>query len=169
MDAKPLVGILMGSESDKEVMSAAVEQLNAMGIEHDVRVISAHRSPRLAAHYADTAASRGIKVIIAAAGKAAHLAGVVAGHTHLPVIGVPIKTSDLGGMDSLLSTVQMPSGVPVATVAINGSKNAAILAAQIIATSDPVINDTVVSFKKDMEKKIEELSSSGLDYPGAAE
>ncbi len=169
MDTNPLVGILMGSESDKEVMSAAVEQLSAMGIEHDVRVISAHRSPKLAAHYADTAADRGIKVIIAAAGKAAHLAGVVAGHTHLPVIGVPIKTSDLGGMDSLLSTVQMPSGVPVATVAINGAKNAAILAAQIIATSDSSIKDKVIDLKRDMEKKIEEMSSSGLDYPGVAE
>lgn len=127
-----LVGIVMGSESDREVMQAAVKELEERHIKHEVSVISAHRDPDRLAHYAKTAQSRGLKVIIAGAGKAAALPGVVASHTHLPVIGVPIKTSDLGGLDSLLSIVQMPPGVPVACVAINGARNAAILAAQIL-------------------------------------
>jgi phosphoribosylaminoimidazole carboxylase PurE protein len=133
IDMDPVVvGIVMGSESDREVMQAAVEELTERGIKHEVNVLSAHRDPDKVAHYAKTAQQRGIKVIIAGAGKAAALPGVIAAHTELPVIGVPIKTSDLGGLDSLLSIVQMPSGVPVACVAINGARNAAILAARIL-------------------------------------
>ncbi len=132
MADKPLVGVLMGSESDAEVMGDAVKELKSLGIAHEVKVLSAHRDPEGVREYARGAESRGLKVIIAGAGKAAALAGVVASMTDLPVIGVPMRTSDLGGMDSLLSTVQMPSGVPVATVAINGARNAAILAAKIL-------------------------------------
>jgi 5-(carboxyamino)imidazole ribonucleotide mutase len=132
MADEPLVGVLMGSESDAEVMEDAVKELKSLGIEHEVKVLSAHRDPEGVREYALSAESRGLKVIIAGAGKAAALAGVVASMTALPVIGVPMRTSDLGGLDSLLSTVQMPSGVPVATVAINGARNAAILAAKIL-------------------------------------
>jgi 5-(carboxyamino)imidazole ribonucleotide mutase len=128
-----LVGIVMGSESDREVMQAAVKELEERNIKNEVSVISAHRDPEKLAHYAKTAQQRGLKVIIAGAGKAAALPGVIASYTDLPVIGVPIKTSDLGGLDSLLSIVQMPAGVPVACVAINGARNAAILAARILA------------------------------------
>ena len=128
----PLVGILMGSESDAEVMKAASEELTARRISHEVNVLSAHRDPDGVREYSISAEARGIKVLIAGAGKAAALPGVVASFTDLPVIGVPIKTSDLGGLDSLLSIVQMPSGVPVACVAINGARNAAILAAKML-------------------------------------
>ncbi len=126
------VGIVMGSESDREVMNAATKELDERRILYEVNVISAHRDPERVAHYAKTAQSRGLKVIIAGAGKAAALPGVIASYTNIPVIGVPIKTSDLGGLDSLLSIVQMPPGVPVACVAINGARNAAILAARIL-------------------------------------
>jgi 5-(carboxyamino)imidazole ribonucleotide mutase len=132
MADRPLVGVLMGSESDAQVMDEAVKELASLGIAHEVNVLSAHRNPEGVREYALSAESRGLKVIIAGAGKAAALAGVVASMTDLPVIGVPMKTGDLGGLDSLLSTVQMPSGVPVATVAINGARNAAILAAKIL-------------------------------------
>ena len=127
-----LVGIVMGSESDREVMEAACRELDERQIKYELNVLSAHRDPDKVAHYARTAQSRGIKVLIGGAGKAAALPGVLASYTNLPVIGVPIKTSDLGGMDSLLSIVQMPPGVPVACVAINGARNAAILAAKIL-------------------------------------
>lgn len=127
-----MVGIVMGSESDREVMNAACTELESRKISYEINVMSAHRDPDKVAHYSKTAQSRGIKVLIAGAGKAAALPGVVAAHTNLPVIGVPIKTSDLGGLDSLLSIVQMPPGVPVACVAINGARNAAILAAKIL-------------------------------------
>jgi 5-(carboxyamino)imidazole ribonucleotide mutase len=126
------VGIVMGSESDREVMEAAYRELDERKIKYEVNVLSAHRDPDKLAHYAKTAQSRGLKVIIGGAGKAAALPGVIAAYTNLPVIGVPIKTSDLGGLDSLLSIVQMPPGVPVACVAINGARNAAILAAKIL-------------------------------------
>jgi 5-(carboxyamino)imidazole ribonucleotide mutase len=132
MAGGPLVGILMGSQSDSGVMDDAAKELEARGIAHEVNVLSAHRNPEAVREYAMSAESRGLKVIIAGAGKAAALAGVVASMTDLPVIGVPMRTPDLGGLDSLLSTVQMPSGVPVATVAINGARNAAILAAKIL-------------------------------------
>jgi 5-(carboxyamino)imidazole ribonucleotide mutase len=127
-----LVGIVMGSESDRDVMQAAVKELEERHIKHEISVISAHRDPEKVAHYAKTAQQRGLKVIIAGAGKAAALPGVIASYTELPVIGVPIKTGDLGGLDSLLSIVQMPPGVPVACVAINGARNSAILAARIL-------------------------------------
>ena len=127
-----LVGIVMGSESDREVMEKAVVELQERKIKFEINVLSAHRDPDKVAHYAKTAQSRGLKVLIGGAGKAAALPGVLASYTNLPVIGVPIKTSDLGGMDSLLSIVQMPPGVPVACVAINGARNAAILAARIL-------------------------------------
>lgn len=127
-----LVGIVMGSESDREVMEKAATELDERRIKYEVSVLSAHRDPEKVAHYARTAQSRGLKVLIAGAGKAAALPGVIAAYTNLPVIGVPIKTSDLGGLDSLLSIVQMPPGVPVACVAINGARNAAILAAKIL-------------------------------------
>ena len=135
--AAPLVGIVMGSTSDAPVMQGAEEMLDALGVPYETLVASAHRSPDKVAAWAGSAQERGLKVVIAGAGKAAHLAGVVAGHTPLPVIGVPMKTSDLGGMDSLLSTVQMPTGVPVACVAIGGAKNAAILATQILGVGMP--------------------------------
>jgi phosphoribosylaminoimidazole carboxylase PurE protein len=127
-----LVGIVMGSESDREVMQAAAAELEQRRISHEVSVLSAHRTPDKVAEYAKGAQARGLKVIIAGAGKAAALPGVIAAYTNLPVVGVPIKTSDLGGLDSLLSIVQMPPGVPVACVAINGARNAAILAAKIL-------------------------------------
>lgn len=127
-----LVGIVMGSESDREVMQKAAAELDERKIKYEINVLSAHRDPDKVAHYAKTAQSRGIKVLIGGAGKAAALPGVLAAYTNLPVIGVPIKTSDLGGLDSLLSIVQMPPGVPVACVAINGARNAAILAAKIL-------------------------------------
>lgn len=155
----------MGSDSDREVMAAATQQLDELGIPSETRTISAHRSPKLATAFATTAKERGIKVIIAAAGKAAHLAGVMAAHTTLPIIGVPIGGKDTAGMDSLLSTVQMPPGVPVATVAINGSKNAALLAAQIIATSDDGIGAKLSRLKEDMEKTL--MTSSGAGLPHA--
>ena len=127
-----LVGIVMGSESDREVMQKASVELEERKIKYEINVLSAHRDPDKVAHYAKTAQSRGLKVLIGGAGKAAALPGVLAAYTNLPVIGVPIKTSDLGGLDSLLSIVQMPPGVPVACVAINGARNAAILAAKIL-------------------------------------
>jgi len=127
-----LVGIVMGSESDREVMEKAAAELEERKIKFEINVLSAHRDPEKVAHYARTAQSRGLKVIIGGAGKAAALPGVLAAYTNLPVIGVPIKTSDLGGLDSLLSIVQMPPGVPVACMAINGARNAAILAAKIL-------------------------------------
>jgi len=146
----PLVGIIMGSQSDLGVMEECKQQLEELGVPYELVIASAHRSPKQVHIWASTAADRGIKVIIAAAGKAAHLGGVVAAYTPLPVITVPMKTSDLGGLDSLLSMVQMPTGVPVACVAINGAKNAAILATQILGTSMDAYRDRIVQFKNDM-------------------
>lgn len=148
--SEPLVGIILGSKSDLEAMEACTKQLEEFGVAHELIIASAHRNPNKVHNWAAEADKRGIKVIIAAAGKAAHLAGVVAAYTTLPVIGVPMKTSDLGGMDSLLSMVQMPGGVPVACVAINGSKNAAILATQILATCDDTYKQTLSAFKESM-------------------
>ena len=148
--SKPLVGIIMGSKSDLEVMQACAEQLETFKVPHELLIASAHRNPGKVHDWAGSAEERGLKVIIAAAGKAAHLAGVVAAYTTLPVIAVPMKTSDLGGLDSLLSMVQMPSGVPVACVAINGAKNAGILATQIIATNNSKYKETLKAFKAEM-------------------
>ena len=150
MAETPLVGIIMGSKSDLPAMEACTEQLEAFGVPYELVIASAYRAPAKVHEWASTAADRGIKVIIAAAGKAAHLGGVVAAFTPLPVVGVPMKTSDLGGMDSLLSMVQMPSGVPVACVAIGGSKNAAIYATQILGATMPEYREKIVAMKEDM-------------------
>ena len=133
----PPVGILVGSKSDMPILEKCTTRLEELGVEYDLNVMSAHRDPNGVFEYAATARERGLKVIICAAGMAAHLAGAVAARTSLPVIGIPVAAGALGGFDSLLSTVQMPSGVPVATVAVNGAVNAAVLAAQILALSDP--------------------------------
>lgn len=149
-DQKPVVGIIMGSKSDLGVMEGCTAELEALGVPYELVIASAHRTPSKVHEWASTAADRGIKVIVAAAGKAAHLGGVVAAFTPLPVIGVPMKTSDLGGMDSLLSMVQMPSGVPVACVAINGAKNAAIYATQILGACDPEYRKVIEKMKQEM-------------------
>ena len=149
-EATPLVGIIMGSKSDMPAMEACTEQLDAFGVPYELVIASAHRAPAKVHEWASTAADRGIKVIIAAAGKAAHLGGVVAAFTPLPVVGVPMKTSDLGGMDSLLSMVQMPSGVPVACVAVGGAKNAAIYATQILGATLPEYRDKIIAMKDEM-------------------
>lgn len=151
---KPLVGIIMGSDSDLPVMSAAAAMCDEFGIDYEVTVVSAHRTPDRLVKYAKTAEKRGIRVIIAGAGGAAHLPGMVASMTELPVIGVPVRGSNLEGMDSLLSIVQMPGGVPVATVAINGGKNAGILAAQMIGVKSKEIRNKVKEYKKQMEDEV---------------
>ena len=148
------VGIIMGSTSDYEVMSGAVAMLDELGIAYEKRVVSAHRTPDLMYEYARIARSRGIGVIIAGAGGAAHLPGMVAAMTTLPVIGVPVKSRALNGLDSLLSIVQMPAGVPVATVAINGAKNAALIAASILALGDNAIADRLEKFRKDQTESV---------------
>ena len=150
MAGQPLVGIIVGSKSDLGVMEECGKQLDDLGVAYELLVASAHRNPKRVHEWASTAAERDIKVIVAAAGKAAHLGGVVAALTPLPVITVPMKTSDLGGLDSLLSMVQMPTGVPVACVAINGAKNAAILATQILGTSMPAFRDAIAALKESM-------------------
>ena len=150
MADQPLVGIIMGSKSDLPTMEACTQQLEELGVPYELVIASAHRNPAKVHEWASTAADRGLKVIIAAAGKAAHLGGVVAAYTPLPIIGVPMKTSDLGGLDSLLSMVQMPSGVPVACVAINGAKNAAIYATQILGATLPEYRQKMVDFKQQM-------------------
>lgn len=150
MADQPLVGIIMGSKSDLPTMEACTKQLEELGVPYELVIASAHRNPAKVHEWASTAGDRGLKVIIAAAGKAAHLGGVVAAYTPLPIIGVPMKTSDLGGLDSLLSMVQMPSGVPVACVAINGAKNAAIYATQILGATLPEYRQKMVDFKQQM-------------------
>jgi len=153
---KKKVAVIMGSDSDLPTVGKAAEQLKKLGIPVEMHVMSAHRTPDAAAAFSKNAAANGFGVIIAAAGKAAHLAGVLAAHTTLPVIGLPIKSSTLDGLDSLLSTVQMPSGIPVATVAIDGAENAAILAAQILALGDTELADRLIKMKADMVKGVEE-------------
>jgi phosphoribosylaminoimidazole carboxylase PurE protein len=151
MDSKKaLIGVVMGSASDADVMKGCVDVLKEMGIPHEVKILSAHRTPEQTREYAVTAIERGIQVIIAGAGWAAHLAGAIAAQTTLPVIGIPIDSSPLNGMDALLSTVQMPSGIPVATVALGkgGAKNAAVLASQILGLKDAVIAQEVVRYRK---------------------
>lgn len=152
----PIVGLLMGSKSDLPVLKSTISKLRELGISFETKVISAHRTPDRAVEYSTSAKSRGIKVIIAAAGGAAHLAGFIAGHTILPVIGIPIDATPLSGMDSLLATVQMPGGIPVATVAIGkaGAVNAAILSAQIIAIGDEELSKKLVAMKKTMAEKV---------------
>ena len=148
------VAVIMGSDSDFPVVSATIKQLKQFGIPFEAHVMSAHRTPEKAAEFAANAEDNGFGVIIAAAGKAAHLAGVMAGHTTLPVIGIPVKASELDGMDALLATMQMPPGIPVATVAINGACNAGILAAQILALSDDGIRQKLKEAKQSMKEGV---------------
>lgn len=149
------VAVIMGSDSDFPVVKDAVKELKSYGVPYEVRVMSAHRTPELAAEFASKAKENGFGVIICAAGMAAHLAGVVAGHTTLPVIGIPIK-STFEGLDALLATVQMPSGIPVATVAVNGAKNAAVLAIQMLALSDDTLSDKLAAAKQKMIDGVKE-------------
>jgi 5-(carboxyamino)imidazole ribonucleotide mutase len=153
-NTRPLVGIIMGSDSDLPVMQAAADALRDLDVPFEMTIVSAHRTPKRLYDYAESAVARGLKVIIAGAGGAAHLPGMVAAISPLPVIGVPIKTASLSGQDSLLSIVQMPAGVPVATVAINGAKNAGLLAAQILGTGDDKILERVSAFKRDLENQV---------------
>jgi 5-(carboxyamino)imidazole ribonucleotide mutase len=152
-----MVGIIMGSESDLRVMAAAAEVLKELGVPYELSIVSAHRTPRRMFEYAETARDRGLKVIVAGAGGAAHLPGMVASLTTLPVIGVPVKSSNsIDGWDSVLSILQMPGGVPVATVALDGAKNAGILAAQIIGTYDEKVAQTLQTYKDGLRQKVEE-------------
>lgn len=162
----PIVSIIMGSDSDLPIMTAAADQLNDFGIKFELTVVSAHRTPERLMKFASTAAERGIKVIIAGAGGAAHLPGMVASITTLPVIGVPIKSSNsIDGWDSVLSILQMPNGIPVATVALNGAKNAGILAASILSISDKDLQNKLVSFKEKMKTDVE-AKAIGLKNKG---
>ena len=159
-NSKSLVAVLMGSKSDWETMRAAADTLQQFDVAHESHVMSAHRTPALATEFASKAESRGIEVIIAAAGGAAHLAGVIAAHTTLPVLGVPMKSDALNGLDSLLSTVQMPAGIPVGTLAIGkpGATNAALLAIAILANSRPALRKKLREFRAQQEKKIRETT-----------
>ena len=148
------VAVLMGSDSDLPVVKGAINTLKGFGIGVEVHVMSAHRTPKLACDFASSAKANGFGVIICAAGKAAHLAGIIAAHTTLPVIGIPIKSSTMDGLDSLLSTVQMPKGIPVATVAIDGADNAGILAAQILAVQDNELSEKLEKLKNDMVNEV---------------
>lgn len=151
---KPKIGVIMGSDSDLPVMQEAAEILDQFELEYELTVVSAHRTPKRLINYAETAEKKGLDVIIAGAGGAAHLPGMIAALTTVPVIGVPIKTSKLSGLDSLYSIVQMPPGVPVATVAINGAQNAALLAVQILARSDQELNKKQKNYRKEMKEKV---------------
>ena len=156
----PLVSILMGSQSDWEVMKSAPETLKQFGVAHECRVLSAHRTPKETAQYVEMLESLGVQVVIAAAGGAAHLAGVVAAHTILPVLGVPMESAALKGLDSLLSTVQMPGGIPVGTLAIGkaGATNAALLAVEILALSQPELKEKLRHFRRDQAEKVLKIS-----------
>jgi len=153
---QPLIGIIMGSDSDLPVMSEAAKILDVLKVPYELTIVSAHRTPERMYTYAKEAKKRGLKVIIAGAGGAAHLPGMVAALTTVPVIGVPVKSSSLSGVDSLYSIVQMPPGIPVATVAINGAKNAGLLAAQILGSFDEVYHTRVMTYKKSLETMVEE-------------
>ncbi len=154
------VAVIMGSDSDLPVVAPAVKRLKSLEISVEAHVMSAHRTPERAAEFSKTARENGFGVIIAAAGKAAHLAGVLAAHTTLPVIGIPVKSSTLDGLDALLATVQMPSGIPVATVAIDGADNAAILAAQMLALSDPELMEKLAAMKRELEADVEKKDAA---------
>ncbi len=158
--SSPLVGLAMGSESDWPTMEAAADVLRAFGVPFEARVLSAHRTPDAMTDYARTARGRGLKVIVAGAGGAAHLPGMIAASTTLPVVGVPVQTRALDGMDSLLSIVQMPGGVPVATVAIGQAKNAALLAVQILATADPMLAVALEAYKADLRDQVAGMDAS---------
>ena len=157
------VGVVMGSKSDLPVVEKGIQVLKDFGVEPVVRILSAHRTPSQAEDFSKTAEAEGIEVIIAAAGKAAHLGGVLAANTPVPVIGIPMKTSDMGGLDSLLSTVQMPKGVPVATVAIGGAENAALLAVQMLSIKYPELREKFRTYKKQQEEEILKIDSE-LEY-----
>jgi 5-(carboxyamino)imidazole ribonucleotide mutase len=157
-NSKPVVGIIMGSDSDLNVMQEAANILDEFKVAYEMKIVSAHRTPELMAEYGSTAYKKGIKVIIAGAGGAAHLPGMTASHSPLPVIGVPVKSRSLDGLDSLLSIVQMPGGVPVATVGINQAKNAGLLAVQILSTSDLSLQKKMISYKKKM--KVESINKN---------
>jgi 5-(carboxyamino)imidazole ribonucleotide mutase len=155
--SQPKVAIIMGSKSDLHIMQDAADVLKELGVDYEITVVSAHRTPDRMFSYARAAADRGIKVIIAGAGGAAHLPGMVASLTHLPIIGVPVKSSNsIDGWDSILSILQMPNGIPVATVALNAAKNAGILAAQILSTADEYLVKNLIAFKEDLKNKVEE-------------
>lgn len=155
--SQPLVGIIMGSQSDMNVMQEASAMLEELGVSFEITIVSAHRTPHRMVEYAEKAKTKGLKVIIAGAGGAAHLPGMVASLTTLPVIGVPVKSSNsIDGWDSILSILQMPGGVPVATVALNGAKNAGILAAQIVGAYDPQVGDNLEDYKVKLRQKVEE-------------
>lgn len=155
MSDKPLIGIIMGSDSDLPVMQAAAQVLDELQIPYELTIVSAHRTPKRMYDYAETAYSRGLKAIIAGAGGAAHLPGMVAAITDVPVIGVPVKSKALSGVDSLYSIVQMPPGIPVATVAINGAKNAGLLAAQLLGVIDSKWHDKIAAYRKEMKEMVE--------------
>jgi len=163
MSNSPKIGIIMGSDSDLPIMEKAFAVCKEFDIPFEVQIISAHRTPDVHAEYSKSAAERGIKVIIAAAGMAAHLPGVTAGHTHIPVIGVPISGKNFDGMDALMAIVQMPPGIPVATVAVDGAKNAGLLAVQMLAISDTDIAAKYIQFKKDMAEASMK-KNDGLNY-----
>ena len=164
---KPVVGIIMGSDSDLPVMQGAADMLRDLAVPFEMTIVSAHRTPARLYDYAGSARERGLRVVVAGAGGAAHLPGMVAAICPLPVIGVPVQGSALGGEDSLLSIVQMPAGVPVATVAINGAKNAGILAAQMLGTGDPALLDRVAEYKRDLEALVmEKVDRLGRDPIG---
>ena len=165
---KPVVGIVMGSDSDLPVMSKAGEMLDKLQVPYELTIVSAHRTPDRLTEYAKNAAVRGIRVIIAGAGGAAHLPGMVAAQTVLPVIGVPVQTKALGGVDSLYSIVQMPPGIPVATVAINGALNAGLLAAKILATQDPELMERVAGYAEELRVMVEEKAQK-LETVGYAQ
>ncbi|WP_114938290.1 MULTISPECIES: 5-(carboxyamino)imidazole ribonucleotide mutase [Mucilaginibacter] len=164
MSTTTKVAIIMGSKSDLSVMQDAADVLAELGVDYEITVVSAHRTPDRMFSYARAAADRGIKVIIAGAGGAAHLPGMVASLTHLPVIGVPVKSSNsIDGWDSILSILQMPNGIPVATVALNAAKNAGILAAQILSTADEYLVKNLIDFKENLKKKVEESAKEMED------
>jgi 5-(carboxyamino)imidazole ribonucleotide mutase len=157
---QPKIGIIMGSKSDLHIMQDAADVLKELGVDYEITVVSAHRTPDRMFSYARAAADRGLKVIIAGAGGAAHLPGMVASLTHLPVIGVPVKSSNsIDGWDSILSILQMPNGIPVATVALNAAKNAGILAAQILSTGDETIVQNLIAYKEELKRKVEESAA----------
>ena len=163
--SEPLVGVVGGSRSDFPVLERAVAVLDELGVPTELRVVSAHRTPDLLFRYAETAAGRGIRVIVAGAGGAAHLPGMLAAKTALPVIGVPIPTASLGGLDSLLSIVQMPRGIPVATVAIGGAENAALLAAAILALSDPELTANLARYRAALAAAVTDDPSNAVPLP----
>lgn len=152
--AEPLVGVIMGSDSDLRVMQAALDALDEFSVAYEVRIVSAHRTPDVMVEYARTAADRGLRVIIAGAGGAAHLPGMTASMTPLPVIGVPVNATPLDGLDALLSIVQMPAGVPVATVAVDNARNAALLAVRILATTDPALRTAMERFQATLDEVV---------------